>query len=1102
MPETIDQLIVNSPFEEPRQYWRYERETRTFSLEAGRRPAGYVRATAGARTFDDPGVFVELPLPNQIRPRVKAWREAGYPGVTGITRRLLAHWRDSEERGELPFFFCQMEAIETLIWLAEASPAERQGIDIPGDGGEFARLCAKMATGSGKTLVMAMLIAWQVLNKVTYPQDKRFCKNVFVVAPGLTVKSRLQVLIPTHPDNFYDEFNIVPPGLHDQLRQGKVLVRNWHMLMPLRPAAGPKVVKKGPESDEAFCRRVLEDLATAQHLLVINDEAHHAWRVPPKSRIPGVSKDEVEEATHWVGGLDRINRSRGILTCYDFSATPLAPTGKQSGEETLFGWIVSDFGLNDAIESGLVKTPRVVVRDDGRFTTEYKSRLYHIYADPEVRADLNRPAQETEPLPDLVMNAYWLLAKDWRDTADVWKEHGLRTPPVMITVANRTETAARVYYTMTRRKIEIAGFGDPQRTLRIDSKVLKEAEERDEPVDVGSGVSANDEQDDDDAGHAAGGPARKLSKTDEAELLRRTVDTVGRDGKPGEQIEHVISVQMLSEGWDAKTVTHIMGLRAFESQLLCEQVVGRGLRRTSYEVDPATGLYTPEYVNIFGVPFTFLPHEGSVDTVRRPQDPGVPVFPDPAKAHYAVSWPNVVRIEQQVRPRLSLDTEGMAPLRLNATDSAMIAELSPILEGKTDLTRVSLINLEEAGRRLRLQSIIFRVARDVYEEMQPGWQGEKDQLLAQVIGLVERFINAGRIEIVPPVFGQDELRRRILLTLNMNKLVQHVWDEITYQNVDVLVPVFDTERPIRSTGDMRTWYTRKPRERTERSHINLCVFDSTWEATEAYVLDTRPDLVSAWVKNDHLGFEIPYLYQGVVSKYRPDFLVRLSNGNTLVLEVKGQDTARDRAKRRALGQWVEAINSHGGFGRWKSDVSFEPGDVVTILQQHAGSFLQPASGTPDAGVKRRNGATISAGGVASEGGEMLAAARQRGEAARAFLLHAEGEPLSDAEVARLTRSSLEEVDRLRRAGALIGLPAGDGSHVYPRWQFDLDVGATLQGLTEVLAKMQVDDPWMQAAFFLRANARLRGTRPLDALRSGDIEGTRRAAGAYGEQGAA
>ncbi len=355
MSKTISHLIINSPYEEPAFHWHYDRETRTFSTADGRRPAGYVRATAESKAFDDPGVFVELPLVNQIRPRIKEWRRAGYPGVSGITRRLLEHWQDPTEREGRRFFFCQLETAETMIWLTEASAAERQGIEIPSDGGPFQRVCAKMATGTGKTIVMAMLISWHVLNKVTYPQDRRFAKHVFIAAPGLTVRNRLQVLIPDHDGNYYDQFNVVPAGLREKLRQGKVLIRNWHALnweSDEQLAKKKTVDKRGAKSDEAYVREVLDELANTRNLLVINDEAHHAWRVPAGGTIKGLDKAEVDEATKWIGGLDRIHRARGILTCYDLSATPFVPTGKQSSEEALFGWIVSDFGLNDAIEEG------------------------------------------------------------------------------------------------------------------------------------------------------------------------------------------------------------------------------------------------------------------------------------------------------------------------------------------------------------------------------------------------------------------------------------------------------------------------------------------------------------------------------------------------------------------------------------------------------------------------------------------------------------------------------------------------------------------------------------------------------------------------------
>ncbi len=937
----IDRLIINSPYEEPTRHWRYDRETRLFDLAEGRRPAGYVVASGDSKAFDDPGIFVEIPLVNKIRPRVMAWREANYPGVSSITKRLLEYWRDPEEFEARRFFFCQLEAIETVIWLTEAPASERVGIDIPSDGGDWLRRCCKMATGSGKTVVMAMLIAWHVLNKVTYPQEARFSKNVFVIAPGLTVKSRLSVLEPASEGNYYEEFRVVPSALLDKLRQGRVLIRNWHALSWDSEEQIKKrrsVDKRGVKSDEAYTREVLGEMANARNLLVINDEAHHAWRVNWEAEGKYMRqrdlKDSANEATVWVGGLDRLNRSRGILTCYDFSATPFTPSGKKSSEEALFGWIVSDFGLNDAIESGLVKTPRVVVRDDAVPDAKtYKSRLYHIYNDDEVKVDLNQRAEPEQPLPDLVLNGYYLLGYDWREALRSWAKAGMTTPPVMISVCNRVETAARVKYAFDHKKIHIDELCDEEGILHIDSKVLEQAEAQEEPGGELKTPENGDETEDEDKPRV-----RKLTKVEQAEVLRHMVDTVGRVGEAGEKVQNVISVGMLSEGWDAKTVTHIMGLRAFTSQLLCEQVVGRGLRRTSYEtketIDPETGnileLFEPEHVNIFGVPFTFLPHEGGEDGPPPPPPPKIAVEPDPCKAEFEITWPNVVRIHHVFQPQLSLDWSKVQTLELNASQTAQVAELAPILEGKPDVTKINRIELERLAREFRTQRIIFEAARDVFDQVKKDWRGSKEVLLAQLVRLVEQFIRSKDIAIHPPLFYQDELKRRLIITLNMSRVVQHIWDAVRYENTERLEAVFDADHPIRSTAGMRTWYTGKPCERTKKSHINVCVYDSTWEASDAYTLDTSP-CVAAWAKNDHLGFEVLYVYRGVVRKYRPDFLIRLTDGRMLILETKGQDTEQDKVKRRYLAEWTQAVNTHRGFGEWAWDVSHQPGDIRDIL---------------------------------------------------------------------------------------------------------------------------------------------------------------------------
>lgn len=925
--KTTEHLIINSPYEKPKQHLKYIREIRKFELVEGRRPAGYIVASEASASFDDPGHFIELDLVKKIRERVDGWREAGYPGVTSITKELLGHWKNPER--EMKLFFCQLEAIETLIWFIEAPDSERQGINIQGDGSSFQRLCSKMATGSGKTVVMAMLIAWQVINKVTYPKETKFSKNILVVSPGLTVKNRLKVLYQTDPKNYYQEFDIVPPDMFDRLRQGSVKVINWHKLAwetEDQLKRKKSVDKRGVKSDEAYVREVLGEMANAKNILVINDEAHHAWRFNPKAVGKYIRerdlKDSAEEATIWIGGLDRIHNKRGIMKCFDFSATPFYPSGKKVTEDVLFSWIVSDFGLNDAIESGLVKTPRVVIRDDGTLTKEMKSRFYHIYNDDEVKADISRKTEPHDPLPDLITNAYYYLGVDWLETLKRW-EGKTETPPVMITVCNRTETSARIEFAFNRGKIRINELKDPEKILRIDSKVLAEAESKEEALDITVEDSEN-----------------KIirSKKDQAEYLRVQVDTVGKVGQPGENIQNVISVGMLSEGWDAKTVTHIMGLRAFTSQLLCEQVVGRGLRRTSYEVSKETGLFEPEYVNIFGIPFTFLPHEAGKDTPPDPPKPKTRIYVDGNKREFEITWPNVIRINHIYMPKLSLDISEVREIELKPEETPLRAELAPFLEGKPDVTKLSDINLadekvEKILKVLRKQRLIFEISRDIYEQVQPTWKGNKEYLLMQLVKIVEEFIDSDKLVVKTKTY-QEDLKRRLLILLNMNKIVQHIFGAIRFENTLSLAPIFDKEIPIKSTSRMITWYTSKPCDIAKRSHISHAVFDSSWEASEAFEFDRNRN-VTAWAKNDHLGFVIIYVYKGIIHKFYPDFLVKLSNGKMLVLEVKGKDDQQNKVKREYLNEWVQAVNSDGRFNRWCWDVSFGPSDIQDIIEKHS-----------------------------------------------------------------------------------------------------------------------------------------------------------------------
>jgi len=931
-------LIINSAFLEPRQHW-VENPDRTLRIEPTRRPAGYeiIDTRENTRRLES------LPRVDDIRERVRQWRADGWPGTTAVTLALLQHWwdEDAASHRQWPFYFCQLEAVETLIWHVEAEAEYRQGIHVPGDGGGFERLCNKMATGSGKTTVMAMVIAWQVLNALTYPKSPRkYSSAIFLVAPGLTVKSRLQVLMPGHPQNYYDLFALCPSeALRQKLNQAAILIENWHTLMPLKEQER-SVVKKGRESDEAFTRRVLGRLANFKDLVVINDEAHHAYRKPADIKVSKADAEalgiDLDEATRWIEGLDRIHKTRRITRCYDLSATPFAPTGRTNTEAGLFEWVVSDFGLNDAIEAGLVKTPRVVVRDDALPNAQtLQPKLYHLYREATVAQDLNRKAEAHEPLPALVQQAYTLLGADWRATATAWAAQGHLSPPVMLTVCNRTETAARVEHYFTKGHAQWSELHDATRTLRVDSKVLDKAE-------VGETASANKDYDArlrDVVKAARIDPQAKdrwlAPGTKKEEVLRELVDTVGKQDQIGQDLQNVVSVAMLSEGWDAKTVTHIMGLRAFTSQLLCEQVIGRGLRRVTYDIDPDTGLYVSEYVNVFGVPLSVALQPGEGGEPPPPPKPSAQIKALPERQVFEIKWPNILRIDQVVRPQLVVEWSQVPVLRIDPAQVALTADIAPALGGAADWNQIVTIDLEKLPEEFRLQRLVFKAAQKAFERLQDQFKGQREYLLFQLVRLVETFLSSNKVEI-PSLFHQDPLRQRILFSLHMDAIVGHLMAHVIEQNTLRLEAVFDGDRPVGSTRDMRPWYTTRVAEPTQRSQISHIVVDSGWEKYAANAVEKHPD-VAAWAKNDHLGFHILYLWNGTKRKYVPDFLVRYASGKTLVLEIKGEDSPQDQAKRRALDQWVQAVNAQRGFGNWAWDVVVgSMAGLQDAIAKHAG----------------------------------------------------------------------------------------------------------------------------------------------------------------------
>jgi type III restriction enzyme len=907
----VDNPILNSPFEEPTGYWAYEEGQPV--LKEGRRPAGYYlkMRTRGPQMAMLEEQFVSLDLVNTIRERVKAWRERGYPGVTPITRQLLNHWSNPERERRL--FFCQREAAETLIWLVEASPAEKQGIIIPKDNG-LTRYACKMATGSGKTVVMGMVIAWQVLNKLANPQDRRFSDAVLLVCPNLTIRERLRVLLPWKPGNYYDRFDLVPRGLLERLQQGKFEVTNWHLFQPQDDSRSRSVVQRGAESDRAFCNRVLKELGTKQNILVINDEAHHAYRPAPlpeevKAQLSADEIAEREEATVWVSGLDRIASARGINFCADFSATPFYIKGSGYEEGAPFPWIVSDFGLVDAIESGIVKIPRVPVDDNtGALIPKYFrlwEEINHVLPASE-RQTARRRAK-----PDSVLReaegALATLASEWKKTFEEFQRKGSPVPPVMIVVCDNTDLSKLVHGHIAGGNVlpELTNGPNEEISFRIDTKLLAEAE----------------------------ATLESETKAEAADRLRKIVDTIGKtewEGEgdpPGRHIRCVVSVGMLTEGWDAQNVTQILGLRAFTSQLLCEQVVGRGLRRLNYD-----DFSEPEYVDVYGVPFEVIPVKKKPLSRTEVQKVSTLLRAIPERQHLEITFPRVEGYIVDVRSRIRLNLKDMPFLQVGGEDPTEVI-VKPAVGyriGRPDRLGPGPEVVHDRNpfhREKRLQATVYEIAAELtrrLKEKLEEWSA-RHLLFPQVLAAVWQYLEE-RVIVVDP----DTPLEEIALLKYKQRIIERLTEAIepdTEAGEPPILPIIERFRPIGSTSEV-LFRTVRPCVGTTKSHISHVVLDSPqWEHSVAYQLERMPEVI-AYARNDHLDFTIPYEWQGARHEYRPDYLIRWRSeeGSELkvILEVKGFETEQDRHKEAAAKRWVSAVNHHGEFGRWAFVLCMDP----------------------------------------------------------------------------------------------------------------------------------------------------------------------------------
>ncbi len=1001
--QPVENPILCSPYEAPGVHWQYDRATGEASKMAGRRPARYWYKTKdqakGQLMLELAEGEDDLVTVNQLREDIARWRDSGWEGSTQITKELLRHWWSAERPRRL--FFCQLEAAETVIYLAEILHSGKRPrfkpefpttdlaklVDSPANADllPLIRYGCKMATGSGKTVVMAMLIAWAFCNRGRNPGDERFPNGVLVCCPNLTVNERLQVLRPERSDNYYAEFDIVPVKLRPLMQNGRVLIVNWHKFAPQSEHSENgrsfAVVNKGAETVEAFARRTLGDLFERMPIMVLNDEAHHCYRPAPlEEKLTGEEARQTqadrEEATVWIEGLDKINnaweeqasgRSKpGIRMCVDLSATPFYIKGSGYVEGSPFPWLVSDFGLVDAIESGIVKIPRLPVSDTTGRPEPVYFKLWQTIRDRLEPAEF-LPGKAKKPKPDVVFReaepALKQLAGQWLERFKYIqdaKPGQVQVPPVLIIVCDNVDIA-EIFY----RKI--SGEEPVEIVTEKDLAEVEDDEENGEEIEIkprrGSGAKPKISY-----GHGvifpeylANSPGVKhtiridtdllakaesedgnKSRKDMAEDLRKVVATVGKQGQPGEQVRCVVSVSMLTEGWDANNVTHVLGVRAFGSQLLCEQVVGRGLRRMDYTptVD-AQGkiLLSEEYVDVYGIPFTVIPFKGRPVNKTQPDDkPKNHVRAMPERAHLEIRFPVVEGYAFALKKNLiRCDIEAMDPLVIEPNREPTATFLSPTV-GYQEGTPAQAgpfgfieQDREQYYRATHLQAIKFQIARLVIAHLVGAQGGRTDaptrvwhlrsrhQLFPQVLRFVDDYVRR-------KVNFQESDPRELGLEKYVMRMVGYLCDAIVPDEAEgetPLLPVLNRYKPWGTTAEV-DFTTLRPCHGTQRSHINQVVLDTrTWEASATFQLEDS-EVVECYARNDHLGLVIPYEFQGVEHSYEPDFLVRLTNGVMVVLEIKGFEDAQTSAKHNAAKRWVTALNNAREYGTWRFHVCRNP----------------------------------------------------------------------------------------------------------------------------------------------------------------------------------
>ena len=980
----FDHPILNSPYDSPKRHWELDAQGQpTQQIIETRRRAEFItpipkpKKRKGSLTqqtlvFDEgAGLSTQkqqydpTSIINQVRSEVSQWRT--WPNsnewqVTPETARLLQHWRHHEFSGVRPFF-CQVEAVETAIWLTEVAPESKTGrgfLDHLAAANnaynpELLRLALKLATGAGKTTVMAMLIAWQTINAVRHPGSKRFTRGFLVVAPGLTIKDRLRVLQPNDPDSYYTRRELVPNDMLDDVNRAKIVITNYHAFK-LRElidlSAGGRAFLQGrgepldtKENEGQMIQRVMPDLMGIKNILVLNDEAHHCYRAKKDADDEDLKGDERKEAEKkneaarlWITGLEDVNRKLGVARVIDLSATPFFLRGSGEAEGTLFPWTMSDFSLMDAIECGIVKLPRVPVADNipGSEMPMFRNLWEHIGTKMPKAGRGKAKTLDPLSLPPQLQTALEALYGHYEKTFELWKNAGIRVPPCFIVVCNNTSTSKLIYdyisgfsrqnddgtatpvfgrFELFRNHDE---HGNPlarPNTLLIDSEQLESGEALDD--NFRSMASDEIERFRHEIVERGGKLADELhggKELDDVTLLREVMNTVGKPDTLGGSIRCVVSVSMLTEGWDANTVTHVLGVRAFGTQLLCEQVIGRALRRQSYDLNEE-GLFNVEYADVLGIPFDFT----AKPVVAPPQPPRETVQVKavrPERDALEIRFPRVEGF------RVELPEE-----RLSAEfNDDSILELTPDLIGATETQNSGIIgekvdlNLVHTGF-VRPSQVLYELTSHL---VLTKWRDQGEEPKLHLFGQLKRIAKEWLDHYLVCKGGTypAQLKYKTLADLACNRITAGITRAFIGQRP--IKALLDPYNPTGSTKHVRFNTSKPDRWETDarRCHLNWVILDSDWEAEFCRVAEAHPK-VRAYVKNHNLGLEVPYRLGSEMRRYRPDFIVLIDDGHGLedllhlIVEIKGFRGEDAKEKKSTMETyWVPGANNLKTYGRW------------------------------------------------------------------------------------------------------------------------------------------------------------------------------------------